>query len=410
MARKTVPLTDTQVRNVKPAEGKSLKFFDGGGLFLLVSASGSKGWRFKYRLDGKEKLMSFGPYPEISLAEARQLRAEARKLVVKGIDPMQARVAKREQQKAVSENTFKRVALEWFENQTHLAESTKKLNFSRLERDIFPHIGHMPLTEIKPKDLLDKVLRPMELRDVGVLARRVKSIMAQVFRYGVACGYVERDPTADLTGALKKVERGHMAAITEPAKLAPLLRAIDDYDGHVVVKHALQLAPMLFVRPGELRAMKWEEIDFEAAEWRYTVPKTKTEHIVPLSRQALEILSSLRELTGVGELVFPSIRTAAKPISDNTLNAGLRRMGFSKEEVSAHGFRATARTILEEVLMERIELIEQQLAHGVKDALGRAYNRTKHLDERKRMMQRWSDYLDGLKAEKVVPFRRKVNV
>jgi integrase len=408
MARRTTQLTDTQVRNAKPREGKQATLFDGGGLFLLVSASGSKGWRFKYRFMGKEKLMSFGPYPEVSLSDARNLRADAKRLIVQGVDPMQERTAKREQQKAVLENTFKRVALEWYGNQTHLAESTRKLNLRRLENDIFPQIGSMPLSEIKPKQILDKVLRPMERRGVGELALRVKSIISQVFRYGVACGYVERDPTTDLTGALKKVERGHMSAITEPAKLAPLLRAIDEYEGYAVVKHALQLAPMLFVRPGELRAMKWADIDFESAEWRYIVPKTKTEHIVPLSRQALEILRSLHELTGAGELAFPSIRTVSKPISNNTLNAGLRRMGFTKDEVSAHGFRATARTILEEVLQERIELIEQQLAHEVRDTLGRSYNRTRHLDERKRMMQIWSDYLEGLKqGAQVLPLKAK---
>ncbi len=248
----------------------------------------------------------------------------------------------------------------------------------------------------------------MENRGAGELARRVKSIVSQVFKFGVASGYVERDPTVDLAGALKKVEGGHMAAITEPAKLTPLLRAIDDYEGYPVVKYALQLLPMLFVRPGELRAMKWADIDQGAQEWRYLVPKTKTEHIVPLSRQAMKVLEALHAISGKGELVFPSVRTTQKPISDNTLNAGLRRMGFTKEEVTAHGFRATARTILEEVLNERVDHIEQQLAHGVKDPLGRAYNRTKHLPARKKMMQKWADYLDGLKAgAQVIPFRKQ---
>lgn len=408
MARRAKPLTDTEVKNAKPKDGKQTTFFDGGGLFLLVSASGSKGWRFKYRYFGKEKLMSFGPYPTVSLADARELRAEAKKLIVKGIDPLQERTEQRDQKRASLENTFKRVALEWYENQMHLAESTRKLILRRLEKDIFPQIGNMALVEIKPKLVLDKVLRPMERRGVGDLALRVKSIISQVFRYGVACGYVERDPTTDLAGALKKVERGHMAAITEPSKLAPLLRAIDDYEGYAVVKHALQLAPMLFVRPGELRAMKWSDIDFETSEWRYMVPKTKTEHIVPLPKQALQVLNALHDLSGECELVFPSIRTVSKPISDNTLNAGLRRMGFTKEEVSAHGFRATARTILEEVLQEKVEYVEQQLAHGVKDPLGRAYNRTTHLEERRKMMQRWADYLDGLKkGAQVIPLHRR---
>ena len=269
----------------------------------------------------------------------------------------------------------------------------------RLERDIFPHIGSKPVSEITAKQVLDKILRPMEARGVGEMTSRVKSIVSQVFRFGVACGYVERDLTTDLAGALKKVERGHRAAITDPADLAPLLRAIDDYDGYFVVKCALQLAPYLFVRPGELRAMKWANIDFETAEWRYYISKTKTEHIVPLAHQSLEILQSLYPLTSSGELVFPSVRSTARPISDNTLNAALRRMGFTKEEVTAHGFRATARTILEEVLQEKVEYIEHQLAHSVRDPLGRAYNRTKHLEQRKRMMQTWADYLYRLKTE-----------
>ena len=397
MARRATPLTDAQVRNAKPKNGKQATYFDGGGMYLLVRSPESKGWRFKYRLHGKEKLMSFGTYPEISLAEARKLRSKARNLVARKIDPVQAREERKQRLQATQENTFKKIALEWHNNQTHLAETTKRLHMRRFENDIFPMIGQMPISEIKPKQILDKVLRPMEARGVGEMTARVKSIISQVFRFGVASGYTERDVTFDLTGALKKVVRGHRAAITDPEELAKLLRAIDDYDGNKVVKHALRLAPLLFVRPGELRAMKWADIDFETAEWRYLISKTKTEHIVPLSRQSLVILYSIQTLTGSCEFAFPSVRSVARPISDNTLNAALRRMGYTKEEVSAHGFRATARTILEEVLQERIEYIEHQLAHSVKDALGRAYNRTKHLQQRHRMMQTWSDYLDGLK-------------
>lgn len=407
MARRTVPLTDIQVRNAKPVDGKAAKLFDGGGLYLLVSASGSKGWRLKYRFNNKERLMSLGIYPEISLSEARDKRSEAKKLIANGVCPTDERVRLKEQTVTVWENTFKKIALEWHNNQTDLAETTKQLHIRRLERDIFPHIGAVPISNITPKQILDKVLRPMEARGVGEMTARVKSIISQVFRYSVACGYVERDATTDLTGALKKVERGHRAAITDPAGLAPLLRAIDDYDGYFVVKCALQLAPLLFVRPGELRAMKWANIDLEVAEWRYYITKTKTEHLVPLAQQAIAILQSLHPLTGSGELVFPSVRSTARPISDNTLNAALRRMGFTKDEVSVHGFRATARTILEEVLQERVEYIEHQLAHAVKDPLGRAYNRTKHLAQRKRMMQIWADYLEGLKdyTDKIIPIR-----
>jgi len=408
MARRTPPLTDTQVKNAKPAEGKITKMFDGGGLYLLIPVSGSKAWRLKYRFNGKEMLMSLGTYPHVSLSEAREKRSEAKKLIAKGICPSEERKRLKQDISATWENTFKKVAMEWAANQTQLSEKTRTLHARRLERDIYPQIGASPISEITPKQILDKVLRPMEARGVGELTSRVKSIVSQVFRYGVACGYVERDPTTDLTGALKKVERKHMAAVTDPAKLAPLLRAIDDYDGYVVVKYALQLTPLLFVRAGELRAMQWANIDFDAAEWRYFVTKTKTEHIVPLPHQAISILKSLHSVTGKSEFAFPSVRSVARPISDNTINAALRRMGYSKDEVTAHGFRATARTIMEEVLQEKVEHIEQQLAHSVKDPLGRAYNRTKHLDSRKKMMQRWADYLDGLKAgAQVIPFKQK---
>lgn len=404
MARKTTPLTDAQVRNAKPKDGKQATYFDGGGMYLLVRPSGDKGWRFKYRLNGKDRLMSFGPYPDISLSQARNLRTEARMLVAKGVDPMQAREEQKQHQQTAKENTFKKVALEWYANQTDLAEKTKNLHMRRLEKDIFPAIGDMPISDIKPKQILDEVLRPMEARGVGELTSRVKSIISQVYRFCVAAGYIERDITTDLAGALKKVIRGHRAAITDPTDLAKLLRSIDEYDGNAIVKHALQLAPLLFVRPGELRAMRWDEVDMDAAEWRFTASKTKTEQIVPLSVQSLAILRSLHVLTGKGELVFPSVRSTSRPISDNTLNAALRRMGYSTDEVTAHGFRATARTILEEVLQERVEYIEHQLGHQVKDALGKAYNRTKHLEQRRRMMQRWSDYLGGIKAgAKVIP-------
>ena len=407
MARKTIPLSDVQVRNAKANDGKQTTFFDGGGLYLLVKPSGDKGWRFKFRLHGKEKLMSFGTYPDVSLSDARNKRLEARELVAKGIDPLQVRAEKNQHQKEVQENTFQKVALEWLSKQGTLAESTLKLNARRLERDIFPAIGKMPISGIKPKQILDLVIRPMELRGAGVLSRRVKSIMSQVFCYGVGYGYVERDPTTDITKSLQQAVKGNRAAITEPAELAPLLRAIDNYDGSHVVKCALKLLPLLFPRPGELRAMRWQDIDLEAAEWRYTAPKTKKEVIVPLAKQSLEILESLRPLTGHIALCFPSLRSALKPLSDNTLNAAFRRMGFDKDTVTAHGFRATFRTIADEVLQQRFEHIEHQLGHAVKDANGTAYNRTKHLPERHKMMQLWADYLDGLKNDsaKVIPLR-----
>ena len=398
MARKTIPLSDAQVKNVKATEGKQATFFDGGGLYLLVKPTGSKGWRFKYRLNGKENLMSFGTYPEVSLSEARDKRSAARKLVEQKIDPLQVRADDRQRKKQVQENTFDKVAQDWLAKQGTLADSTKKLIGRRLELDINPAIGKMPISEIKPKQILDLVIRPMEVRGAGVLSRRVKSIMSQVFCYGVGYGYVERDPTIDITKSLQKVVKGNRAAITDPIELAPLLQAIDDYSGSHVVKCALKLLPLLFARPGELRAMRWQDIDFEVAEWRYTASKTKKEVIVPLAKQTLDILESLKPVTGHMSLCFPSIRSALKPISDNTFNAAFRRMGFDKDTVSAHGFRATFRTIADEILHQRFEHIEHQLGHAVKDANGTAYNRTKHLPERHKMMQLWADYLDELKA------------
>ncbi len=409
MARKTVPLTDLQVKSAKSKNGKNATYFDGGGLYLLVSPSGSKGWRFKYRINNKEKLMSFGTYPEISLSEARKLRSEARALVTKGIDPIKEKQGKKRERESAQENTFKKIAQEWYENQNDLADKTKYLYMRRLELDILPLIGEMPISEIKPKEILDLVLRPMENRGVGEMTYRVKSIISKIFRFAVASGYTERDVTNDLTGALKKITRNHRAAITEPKELGKLLKVVDNYNGYKVVKYALKLMPHLFVRPGELRSMEWKDIDFKNAEWRYLVKKTKTQHIVPLSTQSMKILKEVKVISGKSTLVFPSIRSNHRPISNNTLNAALRRLGYTKEEVSAHGFRATARTILEEILQERIEYIEHQLAHQVKDALGRAYNRTKHLQERHRMMQRWSDYLDDLKKEKkILKIKRKV--
>lgn len=406
MPRKTVPLSDVQIRNAKPKAKQSM-LYDGDGLFLLISASGSKGWRFKFRLHGKERLMSFGTYPEISLSEAREKRLEARKLVEKGIDPIQMKQQQVQLQRDINENTFQKVAEEWLPLQKDLAESTLKMIQSRLDRDIYPAIGKLPISSIKPKIILDGVIRPMEQRGAGVLSRRVKTIMSQVFTYAVGCEYTERNPTADIAGLLQKVERGHMAAVTDPVELAALLKSIDGYEGSQSVKCALQLLPLLFVRPGELRAMRWQDIDLDAKEWRFVAPKTKTERIVPLSRQSIEILETLRPITGHLQLCFPSIRSVMKPVSNNTFNAAFRRMGYDQKTVTAHGFRATARTILDEVLQQRVDLIEHQLGHTVKDALGRAYNRTSHLPERHRMMQLWSDYLAGLKTGgKVIPLRR----
>jgi integrase len=401
-------LTDTKVRNAKP-KNKQFKIFDGDGLFLLVSPAGGKWWRFKYRFGGKEKLLSLGTYPEVSLAQARERHNIVRQQVAAGIDPSVARKAKKSA-KGLDENSFESVAREW-----HLKFSPTwtpghaTTIRRRLENDVLPFIGARPILDVQAPELL-KVLQRIESRGALETAHRIRTICSQVFRYAVATGRAERDSAADLRGALPPVNHRHLSAITDPVKAAGLLRAIDGYEGSFVVKCALRLAPLLFVRPGELRHMEWGEIDLESAEWNIPVTKMKTRqpHLVPLSRQALEILRELQPLTGNDRYVFPSFRSPNRPMSDNAVLAALRSMGFEKSEMSGHGFRAMARTILDEVLQERPDLIEHQLAHVVRDPLGRAYNRTTHLPARRKMMQRWADYLDGLKSgSKVIPLKRQ---
>ncbi len=401
-------ITDTKIRNAKP-KSKQYKLFDNDGLFLLVVPAGGKWWRFKYRFGGKEKLLSLGTYPEVSLALARQRRDEARMQVADGIDPSQARKAL----KAAgiqNENTFEAVAREWHTKFTPTwtpGHATAILR--RLELNVFPWVGERPIIDIRAPELL-MVLRRIESRGALESAHRIKVICGQVFRYAVATGRAERDPAADLRGALPPVKPKHLAALTEPDKVGGLLRAIDGYQGSFVTRCALRLAPLLFVRPGELRQMEWVEIDLKAAEWNIPAEKMKTRqpHLVPLARQAVEILHEIHPLTGAGRYVFPSARTPHRPMSNNAVLAALRRMGFAKDEMTGHGFRAMARTILDEVLQVRPDFIEHQLAHAVRDPNGRAYNRTAHLSERRKMMQTWADYLDGLKTgAKVIPLKRQ---
>ncbi len=403
-----MPITDTKARNAK-LKDKQYKIFDTDGLFMLVSPAGGKWWRFKYRFGGKEKLMSLGTYPEVSLLQARRHRDDARKQVADGIDPMQARKDEKTA-KILNESTFETVAREWHgKYNSTWSNKHSETTLNRLEYNVFKSIGERPIIEIKAPELL-MVLRKIESRGALETAHRVRAICSQVFRYAVATGRAERDPAADLKGALPPVKPKHQAAITVPDKVAGLLRAIDGYEGSFVTRCALKLAPLLFVRPGELRKMQWAEIDFEAAEWNIPAEKMKTDqpHLVPLARQSLEILKELHKLTGSGQFVFPSVRTGSRPMSDNTVLAALRRMGFEKDEMSGHGFRAMARTILDEVLQVRPDYIEHQLAHAVRDPLGRAYNRTAFLAERREMMQTWADYLDGLKnGAKVIPLRRQ---
>jgi len=389
-------LTNTAIKNAKPSD-KPKRLFDGGGLYLEVSPKGGKYWRFKFRFGGKEKRLSLGVYPDVSLKDARERHSETRKLLANGIDPGEHRKAQKAATEARGSNSFEIVGREWFAKQApNWAENHANRIIRRLERDIFPWIGGKAIADINAPQLLE-VIRRIEDRGALETAHRALQNCGQVFRYGVATGRAERDPSGDLRGALPAVRGKHFAAITEPEKAAEVLRALDGYRGTLPVRCALRLAPLVFVRPGELRKAEWADMDLDAAEWRYTVTKTDTPHIVPLSRQAVEILVELRPLTGRGRYVFPGARSAKRPMSDNAILAAMRRMGISKEEMSGHGFRAMARTILDEVLGFRQDYIEHQLAHRVRDPNGRAYNRTAHLPERRKMMQKWADYLDELR-------------
>jgi len=405
MPKRIIPLSDMKVQKAK-SKDKPVTLFDGGGLFLMVTPTGGKLWRFKYRYDGKQKLLALGAYPEISLLDARQKREEARRQLAHDIDPGAVRKAQKQANIQETE-TFEVIAREWHNKFMHTwKESHSSRVLSRLERDVFPHLKLRPIAKIKAPELLG-VLRRLESRGILHTAHIVRSICGQIFRYAVATGRAERDPSADLRGALTPVKTINRAAITEPIKVGELLRAIACYKGSFVVQSALKFAPLTFVRPGELRHAEWSEIDFEKAEWNIPAHKMKMKqaHLVPLSKQAIEILTELKKLTGEGLYVFPG-RTSSRPMSDNAILAALRNMGFEKSEMSGHGFRAMARTILDEVLQVRPDYIEHQLAHAVRDPNGRAYNRTAHLNERRKMMQTWADYLDGLKiGAKVLPFR-----
>lgn len=403
-----MPLTDAKVRNAKPST-KQAKLFDGGGLFLLVTPEGGKRWRFKYRFGGKEKLLAFGTYPEISLAEARKRRDDARQQVAQGIDPSEARKAQKAAQAESAANSFEVVAREWIGKQKNKWVPANTETVTRqLEANIFPWIGQRPIAEIKAPELL-AVLRRMEERGVLESARRARTMCGQIFRYAIATGRAERDIAADLRGALEAPKKQHLPSITEPTKVANLLRSIDGYEGSLIVKSALRLAPLVFVRPGELRKAEWSEIDLENALWSIPAEKMKMKepHLVPLSAQAVSILREIQPLTGQGRFVFPCTRSVTRPMSNMALSAAIRRLGYEKGEMTPHGFRAMARTLLDEVLQFRPDFIEHQLAHAVRDPNGRAYNRTAHLAERRKMMQTWAEYLDGLKAgAKVIPLRK----
>lgn len=392
-------LTDVKVRKAK-AQDKSYKLSDSGGLFLLIALNGSKYWRLKYRIEGKEKLLSIGVYPEITLAEAREKREQAKKQISNGVDPSAFKIASKQSVRRVVEGNFEFVAREWhLKNSQRWSVKNAELLMGRLENYIFPWLGACSVAEITPMQLLE-TLRRIESRGALETAHRVYQLCGQIFRYAVATGRASRDPTADLRGALSPTKVTHFASIIEPSKIGALLRVIDGYEGFFVTKCALRLAPLVFVRPGELRTAEWSEIDLNKAEWTIPAEKMKMRlpHLVPLSNQALAILNELHPLTGTGKYVFPGVLKNNRPMSDNTINAALKRLGYESKEITGHGFRAMARTLLDEVLGFRPDVIEHQLAHAVKDPLGRAYNRTSHLHIRREMMQKWADYLDELLA------------
>lgn len=414
-------LNDTALRAIKPTDKDQL-ISDGSGLFLLVKPDGKKWWRFVYTFEGKRKALSLGVYPQTTLSAARKQAEANRESLANGINPSdlrkQEKIVKSEKQEAEQRiadglpaiGSFQQVADEWYDKKMLIrSESHQKRTMSLLKRDLYPWIGNRPIAEIKAPELL-KVLQRIESRNAIETAHRALQTSGQVFRYAEANGYIERDITQALKGALTSVDGGNFASMTDPQQVKPLLKAIDEYSGSFIVKCALRLAPLVFVRPGELRQAEWNHIDLDTKEWRYQVTKTKTDHIVPLSRQAIEILKEIHPLTGSGRFVFPSARTpnGSRAMSDVALLAALRRMGIGKDEMTVHGFRAMARTILDEVLGFRPDFIEHQLAHSVKDPNGRAYNRTAHLPERHKMMQTWADYLDNLKAAaQVIPFRKQ---
>ncbi len=399
-------LSDTKIKTIKPTE-KPFKLADERGLFILVRPAGGKLWRFKYRIGGKEKLLSFGTYPEVSLADAREKRDQARKVIAAGGDPSVILKANKAGKNESNANSFESVTRIWLKNYSaNLSTATSEKNLRLFQRDIFPWIGDKPISELKPKDILDAARR-IEARGAVDTAKRAIQLCGQVFQQAVIDEKVMSDPTRDIRRAIKPLKDKHFASLTEPKEVAELLRAIDAFNGSFVVMSAMRLAPLVFVRPGELRLAKWRDIDLQAGEWRYLVTKTNTDHLVPLAKQAIAILKELQPLTGDCEFVFQVGNDPKKPMSAATINAVLQRMGYdTKTQITGHGFRAMARTILHERLNVDPHIIEHQLAHAVPDNLGGAYNRTKFIEQRVVMMQQWADYLDVLKqGAKVLPFK-----
>ena len=401
-------LTDKAIRALKPSE-KPYKASDSLGLYLLVQPNGSRLWRFKYRHDGRENAAAFGAYPEIGLSEARKRREELRRLLSNGIDPAAHRKATKVARATAAENSLEVVAREWFQKMSPgWVDKHRVKIIQRLERDVFPWLGSRPVAELTAPEVL-AVLRRIEERGAIETAHRALGDLSAICRYAVATGRALSDPCRDLRGALAPKVVRHFAAVTDPKAIPDLLRAMDGYQGGLVVRSALRLAPLLFVRPGELRSARWADIDLEAGEWRFTASKTGQAHIVPLATQAVAILRELHPLTGHHDLVFPGARSPRRPMSENTVNVALRALGIERETTSGHGFRAMARTVLEEHLRFPAHIIEAQLAHAVRDANGRAYNRTTHIEERRVMMQKWADYLEALREPKTSPIKFRLS-
>ncbi len=392
-----MPLTVLQVEKAKAAE-KDYKLSDERGMYLLVSKAGGKLWRLKYRVDGREKVLCIGSYPDLSLKEARELRDTARNQLANGIDPSADKKARKASSAQSNADSFEHLAKEWFATRMKdMSDTHKTRTLGILNSYLLPYIGSKSVKEITAPMLLE-VLRKIEAKGIVETARRAKQVASQVFRYAVITGRAQHDPAADLKGALQVPKKKHFAAITEPKQVGLLMVAIDSYHGSFVVQAALKCSALWFCRPGELRALEWANVNWDYKRLEFIAEKTLQQHIIPLSTQSLELLKSLQMITGQGRYIFPSSRGFSRPISENTIRVALRTMGFGNDDMTAHGFRAMARTLLDEVLNYRIEWIEQQLAHTVKDANGRAYNRTKHLAQRFEMLQRWADYLDELKA------------
>lgn len=393
-------LTELQVRKATPSD-KPRKLADGAGMYLLVAPTGGKLWRLKYRVDGKEKVLALGRYPEVGLAEARARREEARRQIARGIDPSAERVAEKQARitaELSTQETFEVIARRWMERQD-VAEITANKNRWILETFLFPHIGHRPIGEITPRELLD-ALRLTESGGMLETTKRAKIKAGQVFRFAIIEGLTDNDPTPSLRGALRPPKPKHHAAVVDPKEVGALLRAIDGFSGQLTTRAALRLAPLVFVRPGELRQAEWSEMDLDGAMWR--IPgermKMKAPHLVPLSLQAVAILRDLQLLTGAGRYVFPGLRTNSRPMSENTVNAALRRLGYSGDEMTGHGFRSLAATRLNEMGWNA-DAIERQLAHAESNKVREAYTHAaQYLDERRRMMQFWADELDGLRA------------